>query len=309
MNRITLHLAKFGLLIGLLGLAAQPSTAHVGQAATPAATAALQAGTTRTDTQGVDQVWVPAGCFLMGTDPKTLQNPDRFQREMPQHEVCLSQGYWIDKYEVTVASFQQFVDAGGYTKQTYWSKEGWDWLGGQDVKGLPAKCIEEQPNWPRVCITWYEAEAYSHWRGGRLPTEAEWEFAVRGPESRIYPWGDKFDLKAANSMGLDPVPVDSYPAGVSWVGAYNMAGNAMEWVQDWLDDNYYRLNVRNDPPGPATGTRKIEKGGWYGSGPLIVRSAYRHYEDQPTYRDHHIGARIVTPSQAPAATPQRTDAE
>ncbi len=88
----------------------------------------------------------------------------------------------------------------------------------------------------------------------------------------------------------------SYPAGVSWVGAHDMAGNVMEWVQDWLDVKYYlRLDAAIDPRGPATGKIKVEKGGWWGSNLFVARSAYRHYEDPPDYNDGHIGFRIVTP--------------
>jgi formylglycine-generating enzyme required for sulfatase activity len=147
-------------------------------------------------------------------------------------------------------------------------------------------------------VTWYEAEAYARWRDGRLPTEAEWEYAARGPESLVYPWGNTFDENKANvilSPGL--TPVGSYPDGVSWVGAHDMAGNAMEWVQDWLDVDYYKLNEQYDPQGPETGTVKIEKGGWWGSNAFVARSAYRHFEDPPLYQDHHIGFRIVTPTE------------
>ena len=92
-------------------------------------------------------------------------------------------------------------------------------------------------------------------------------------------------------------PVGSYPTGISWVGAYDMAGNAMEWVQDWLDEGYYGLGVRDDPPGPATGTHKIEKGGWWDSNPGVARAAYRHFEDLPQYQDLHIGFRVVSPGE------------
>jgi len=267
----------------------------------------LQAGSTRMDGKGVEQVWVPAGSFLMGTDEKTIealksQNPPgwalrEFASEMPQHEVQITKGYWIDTFEVTNRSFQAFVEAGGYDKQEFWSEEGWAWLSEQDKSKLPDNCVGSEPNLPRVCVTWYEAEAYAHWRGGRLPTEAEWEYAARGPQSLIYPWGNEFDPARANVIDSNaPKPVGNYPGGASWIGAHDMTGNAMEWVQDWLDVNYYKQEGDFvDPGGPSNGNIKIEKGGWWGSNLFVARSAYRHFEDPPTYQDHHIGFRIVTP--------------
>lgn len=275
-----------------------PPTAE--QTAIPVATPSLVAGTTRIDASGVAQVWVPAGCFLMGTDPATVtETPPAWARgalvsEQPQHEVCLSQGYWIDQHEVSNADYQKFIDAGGYDQEQYWSLNGWRWR--KTMRNIPVECPDQQPNYPRVCITWYEADAYSRWRGGRLPTEAEWEYAARGPESLIYPWGNSFDSARANvldSTGL--VAIGSYPTGVSWVGAHDMSGNAMEWVQDWFDIGYYADQVRIDPLGPTDGIRKVEKGGWWGSNPFVARAAYRHFEDLPSYQDHHIGVRVVTP--------------
>jgi formylglycine-generating enzyme required for sulfatase activity len=221
---------------------------------------------------------------------------EAFASEQPAHQVTLTSGYWIDACEVTNRSFQAFVDAGGYEDQAYWSEDGWAWLGRQDVGKLPTFCAENSPDKPRVCVTWYEAQAYATWRGGRLPTEAEWEFAARGPDSLVYPWGDEWDSALANveeSDGL--VKGGSYPEAVSWVGAYDMAGNAMEWVSDWLSSTYYGKSPLENPTGPEDGRIKVEKGGWWGSNPFVARSAYRHYEDPPTYQDHHIGFRIVTP--------------
>src|SRR5689334_4262802 len=107
----------------------------------------LQPGDTRTDEHGIEQVWVPAGCFLMGTTPEQNKvvrdtRPPAFiiselPSEQPQHEVCLTSGYWIDSTEVTNAAFQAFVDDGGYSEQSYWSEKGWAWLQTQDASQLP----------------------------------------------------------------------------------------------------------------------------------------------------------------------------
>lgn len=267
----------------------------------------MQAGDTRTDDFGIEQVWVPAGCFMRGTTDEQYEvalaagrpfwATRAFRSEQPAHEVCLSKGYWIDKFEVTNAAFDAFVAAGGYENEEVWSAEGWEWVTNRLTETpLPLDCLgEETPEQPRVCVTWYEAEAYANWRGGRLPTEAEWEFAARGPEATVYPWGNEFDETLLNMVGSTGLTaVGSYPDGVSWVGALDMAGNAMEWVNDWLDLAYYELMERDDPQGPAEGNVKIEKGGWWGAEPFVARSAYHHFEDPPTYEDHHIGFRIVT---------------
>jgi formylglycine-generating enzyme required for sulfatase activity len=274
-------------------------------APTPAPSDGQTAGQERSDQFGIDQVWVPAGTFTMGTNAKAIaaltaaSPPDwvasEFPSEQPAHEVTLSKGYWIDRDEVTNQAFATFVDAGGYTNQSLWSPEGWEWLSGKDAARLPLHCQGDVPEHPRMCLTWFEAEAYAAWRGGRLPTEAEWEYAARGPESPVYPWGDTFDTDRANVINsVAPKPVGSYPTGVSWVGANDMAGNAMEWVSDWLGVDYYATSPATDPTGPATGTTKVEKGGWWGSNEFVARSAYRHYEDPPEYGDKHIGFRVAS---------------
>ncbi|MEO8610927.1 MAG: SUMF1/EgtB/PvdO family nonheme iron enzyme [Chloroflexota bacterium] len=269
-------------------------------------TAGHQAGDVVVDSSGIEQVWVPAGCFLMGTSDEQAQTvkdakpPTWVVRELfseqPQHQACLTQDYRIDRTEVTNAAFQAFVDDGGYTNISYWSEDGAAWLETQAVNKLPQQCMPELiPDAPRVCVTWYEAEAYAAWRGGSLPTEAQWEYAARGPDSLIYPWGNTWDEQLANVVdSTNLTPVGTYPDGVSWVGALDMSGNAMEWVQDWLSTKYYQSSATDDPLGPEKGTHKVEKGGWWGSNPFVARGAYRHYEDPPTYQDHHIGFRIIS---------------
>ena len=259
----------------------------------------------RVDSHQVAQVKVPAGTFLRGTkDISGFTSPawvlPILGSEQPQHEVRITKDFWIDKFEVTNAAFQRFVESGAYENPEYWSATGLVWLKSQSLDTLPVSCgHDELSNVPRMCITWFEAQAYATWRGGRLPTEAEWEYAARGPNSLIYPWGDKFDSALANVVdSTAPSAVGSYPGGVSWVGALDMSGNAMEWVQDWLSYDYYSLGDSVDPKGPSSGKRKVEKGGWWGSNPIVARAAYHHYEDPPEYQDHHIGFRVVSPAQS-----------
>src|SRR5690349_19120084 len=221
---------------------ASSSAASSEPTARPPQTPAASGGAQRTDAKGIAQVLVPAGTFQMGTDATDptgeLAPPDWAHNELPaerpQHEVSISKDYWIDTTEVTNAAFQAFVDGGGYTTLSLWSDTGRDWLAKQDVSTLPLACESAEPKNPRVCVTWYEAEAYAAWRGGSLPTEAQWEFAARGPESKIYPWGDEWDETRANIVDSEgPSAVGSYPDGVSWVGAHDLSGNAMEWTRDW----------------------------------------------------------------------------
>ena len=265
---------------------------------------ARTSGEMRRDAHGVEQVWVTPGAFRMGTDAATLSRlrdmhpPDwvlhALPSESPAHPVVITRGFWIDRTEVTNASYDAFVEAGGYSDRRWWSAEGWAWR--EEQGDLPVSCVTPVADHPRVCVTWYEASAYAAWRGGRLPSEAEWEFAARGATSRIYPWGNDFDSTRCNvvhSGGLQAV--GRYPTGASWVGAVDMAGNAMEWVEDWLDVHYYEAGVADDPRGPEKGRVKVEKGGWWGSNPFVARAAYRHFEDPPDYQDHHIGFRVVTP--------------
>jgi formylglycine-generating enzyme required for sulfatase activity len=295
--------------------AASGSASPAASTASPAASAAApsidpKAGIERTDERGISQVWVPPGTFLMGTDetdPTGELAPPTWARselaaERPQHEVSISSGFWIDETEVTNEAFEAFVDDGGYTNEALWSELGLRWLSSVDASTLPVECDDSEPTHPRACITWYEAEAYAAWRGGTLPTEAQWEYAARGPASTIFPWGDEWDPARANVVdSTELTPVGSFPDGASWVKAHDLAGNAMEWVADWFSPSYYGQDgVSDDPTGPAGGATKVEKGGWWGAVPYVARSAYRHFEDPPTYQDHHIGARIVTEGDPPA---------
>jgi formylglycine-generating enzyme required for sulfatase activity len=220
----------------------------------------------RLDVHGVEQVFVPPGCYERGSSP--VEDPPARADETPRHTACISRGFWLDRTEVTNEAFDEFVRSGWYRDRSRWTDAGW---ASNQKDGLPYDYgfIETfvGPRQPRVKVTWYEADAYARWRGGRLPTEAEWEWAARGPESRRYPWGHDFDRRLVNSAYDDrraSVPVGSYPGARSWVGADDMAGNAAEWVADGYDPYAYRTAPRLDPFVPPNGARHVLKGGAWG---------------------------------------------
>src|SRR5581483_10643846 len=258
---------------------------------TPApASPALPPGTLRTDPGGIVQVWVPAGCFQMGSDP--AKDKAAAKEEQPMHEVCITHSFWLDQFLVTNAAFDKFVKDGGYTKNEYWSPDGWKWLQANRIKGPQNASKFSDPNHPRIGVSWYEADAYARWRGGRLPTEAEWEYAARGPKSPIYPWGDTWDKTKANVNSAGVTVVVTYEKGKSWVGAYDMSGNVWQWVADWYLDTYYLQKVKDDPQGPpSTGSHTLRGGAWDYT-ETYARSANR-YDLAPDSRGFDIGFRVV----------------
>jgi len=171
---------------------------------------------------GMVMVHVPAGTFQMGSSES---DPNAEGDEFPQHSVTLD-ALWIDRTEVTNAQYRRCVEAGACQAPTKC-----DW-------GSPNYGEDKKANHPVLCVDWHGAAAYCEWAGGRLPTEAEWEYAARGPDSFIYPWGNDLPdatlLNYAENVG-DTSQVGSYSDGASWCGALDMAGNLWEWVADWYD--------------------------------------------------------------------------
>jgi formylglycine-generating enzyme required for sulfatase activity len=254
----------------------------------------------RRDAHGIEQVWVPPGCYERGSS--LLDDLRASADETPRHTACVSRGFWLDRTEVTNEAFDKFVRGGGYRERGRWSEAAWAVIRKDElpydygfIKTLAG------PRHPRVKVTWYEADAYARWRGGRLPTEAEWEWAARGPESQRYPWGPSFDRRLVNGAYDDrraTVPVGSYPGGRSWVGADDMAGNAAEWVADGYDRYAYRSAPRLDPSAPPTGGRHVLKGGAWGGvtggWAADLRGARRLHWPADSHKTSH-GFRVASP--------------
>lgn len=201
--------------------------------------------------------------------------------EQPRRAIVLSP-FWIGKTEVTVAQFRAFAEATG-------------------------SAMPEQPSWsgddyPVVNVTWDEAQAFCRWLSGRLPTEAEWEYAARGGTSGTrYPRGSEITRDEANYDGVGgrdqfakAAPVGSFPA--NGFGLYDMLGNVWEWCLDWYQEDYYAQSPDRDPQGPEQGQKKVVRGGSFTSDPGRLRLSYRS-SLKPSERWLFTGFRCVIPER------------
>jgi len=226
-----------------------------------------------------EMVLIPAGEFPMGS-----KESEGDKDEHPQHTVYLP-AYYIDKYEVTNAQYYQFWLADGGEK----SKHAPASYGNAYSIGDWPEVAKTKPNYPVVGVSWFDAQAYCEWAKKRLPTEAEWEKAARGADSRTWPWGNDFNEnindknKHSNRWDGDDgydntiAPVGSYPTGVSTYGVYDMAGNVWEWVADWYDKDYYSHSAKNNPKGPDKGKLRIVRGGSWRNREYTQKCANRYY--------------------------------
>lgn len=215
------------------------------------------------DFDGYSMVLVPAGSFLMGSTEaeyemaldmciqSILRGEDScaywLKDEVSAQIITIDAPFWLDRTEVTRAMYAECVKAGACTETPE-----------------PANYLPNEPDYPINQVTWFQAVDFCAWRAARLPTEVEWEYAARGPDHLIFPWGDTTEGTEANYADqnfaavwgpdarlayveyddgyLYEAPVGSYPQGVSWVGALDMAGNVSEWTATFYPDPLYSID-------------------------------------------------------------------
>lgn len=260
-----------------------------------------------------EMVYIPSGEFLMGSDMEEIDiiwnkfhwNPEEkafTKGEQPAHRVRVDR-FWVYRNLVTVAQYQNFCDATG-----------------RQMPDPPSYGWKESH--PIVKVTWWDAKAYCEWAGGRLPYEAEWEFAARGGKTgirniprTIFVWGDFLPIKPVANLadvsfmqsGYYDSPgfhfFHNYKDGYSTsspvnafqpngYGLTDMAGNVLEWCEDWYSEEYYLNSPIDNPHGPMNGDRRVLRGGAFDTTPTITRIA-RRLGNYPNIRHEEKGFRCV----------------
>ena len=205
---------------------------------------------------GLKYVWIPPGTFMMGCSPGDNECEGN---ETPAHQVTITRGFWLGQTEVTAGAYKRFAAATGRQRPsatTHWTNDG---------------MLRVNDNMP-MNVKWDEAHDYCTWAGGRLPTEAEWEYAARGGSTEAR-YGSLDEVAWYNADGSLAHPVGEKRA--NGLGLYDVLGNAWEWVNDWYDPNYYQNSPSQDPLGPTSGPFRALRGGCFRSLPRDVRVSSR----------------------------------
>ena len=260
---------------------------------------------------GDDMVQIPAGEFFQGSEDKSA--PDN---EKPSHHVTLDT-FCMDLHEVTAGAYKACSDAGKCRRPP--TSVDWPKITEADRKLYSPICTFGDParaDHPINCISWQMSDEFCRANGKRLPTESEWEYATRGPDGRVYPWGDEEPTaEHLNACGtecsawgkqhgtqLDPLypaddgfattsPVGKFPKGRSRFGPYDVVGNVWEWTSTWLGP--YTPDAKTNPTGPTSGERRVIRGGAFnGSYASWLHPAFR-YGQVPEAQSHGIGFRCA----------------
>jgi iron(II)-dependent oxidoreductase len=238
-----------------------------------------------------DEVLVPAGTFVMGTDDEAWA----YDNERPAHMVDL-RAFRIDAAPVTNGAYAGFVADGGYDEPRWWTDDGWAWRQKADLRApefwghgsrLRFGWTEDlPPDEPVQHVCWFEADAYARWAGKRLPTEAEWEKAASwAPDGvkRRWPWGSGEPTPArANLDGrhFRPAPVGAYPDGVSAYGCHQMVGDVWEWTSSDFEPypGFATFPYREYSEVFFGSGYKVLRGGSWATSPLAVRTTFRNWD-------------------------------
>ena len=218
-------------------------------------------------------VLIPAATYEMGRD--------RGDDHSPAHRIMIS-AFYLDMFEVTNMEYHEFCMETSRKLPIFWGMDEFH-------------CGPEYPDHPVIGVSWRDADAYAEWKGKRLPTEAEWEYAARGGlAGKKYPLGNRIDTTAANysekGITRGTMHICSYtPNGY---GLYDMCGNVAEWVADWYAADYYRISPMEDPPGPKEGKFKVIRGGGWHSGPGCSQVHFRNALP-PNWLDFNVGFRCA----------------
>jgi iron(II)-dependent oxidoreductase len=199
-------------------------------------------------------VLITGGEFIMGKDyGKEKKSDDSVYIDNHAHKVFVD-SFYIDKYEVTNAQYYKFCKETDRALPKFWNMDEFH-------SGL------KYPNHPVVGVSCYEAKAYAEWRGVRLPTEAEWEYAARGGlAGKSYPNGDDLDTKDANTSKHYKGTTEVGRFKPNGYGLYDVSGNVREWVSDYYNKDYYNTGPYKNPTGPAIGKFRVVRGGGWFSG-------------------------------------------
>lgn len=231
-------------------------------------------GEERVGPDGQTYVWVPGGWYQMGS-------ADGAADAQPVHLTWMP-GFWLAKHEVTNEAYSHWLNEIGPADATEYLGIN-DWQCGIEYVGGVYQPKAGLGQHPVATVSWNGARAYCQYRGPSLPTEAQWEYAAAGPQKRTYPWGNTWEQsKCCNYQYRGPTgatfEVGSIPAGTSWCGAQDMAGNVREWVRDWYKADYYGESPDYNPTGPEEGESKVLRGGsWGHSEPDDFRTTTRSH--------------------------------
>ena len=263
---------------------------------------------------GGNYMWVPAGTFMMGCSPGDDECVDD---EKPAHRVTITKGFWMAQTLVTVAAYERYVKATGKTMPAE-----------PELMGRPLNPGWKDAKQPIVNVNWNESLDYCTWIGGRLPSDAEWEYAARGgnPNARYGPldqiawYADNSGANRLDSTALKKEDQAKYGGGrrifnqalhdngdsahdvglklANGFGLYDMLGNVWQWVNDWYEPNYYAHSPAQDPPGPTSGQLKLERAASWDDVPQYLRASYNH-KARPDLQNYTLGFRCVCNAPKP----------